>query len=259
MLDIVHLLAKGGPVMVPLAVCSLLAATVVIERFFTLRHADRGGDELITLIRRAYRAGDGKRALARCEQMGGPVASVLAAGLRAYLRNELVTPAMEEQTLADQRELNRRLVMLDTIVTLAPLLGLLGTVLGMISAFKIISVSGTSHPTGITGGVAEALIATASGLAIAIFALVGYNWCRDKLRQITEEIELRATQLENLLGVCGREFATAGEAGKHTRDRRAVQHEGKAPGSRRASRISGETGAPQVTPRRDRQEVPVAH
>jgi biopolymer transport protein ExbB len=106
---------------------------------------------------------------------------------------------MEEQTLADQRVLNRRLVVLDTIVTLAPLLGLLGTVLGMISAFRIISVHGTSHPAGITGGVAEALIATATGLAIAIFSLVGYNWCRDKVRQITEEIELRATQLENLL------------------------------------------------------------
>jgi len=106
---------------------------------------------------------------------------------------------MEEQVLADQRVLNKRLAVLDTIVTLAPLLGLLGTVLGMISSFRIISVSGTSHPAGITGGVAQALIATASGLAIAIFSLIGYNWCRDKLRQVNEEIELRGTQLEHLL------------------------------------------------------------
>jgi len=198
-LDILNTLAKGGPVMVPLAVCSMLAATVLIERFLALRTADRGGEQLIAQIRDAYRAGDGAEALAECEQVGGPVANVLAAGLRAYLRGEPVAQAMEEQTLTDQRQLNRRLAVLDTIVTLAPLLGLLGTVLGMISAFKIISVSGTSHPAGITGGVAEALIATASGLAIAIFCLIGYNWCRDKLRQITEEIELRATQLENLL------------------------------------------------------------
>lgn len=199
MLDILNMLAKGGPVMVPLAACSMLAVTVLVERFLALRNADRGGEELMAAIRQAYRAGDGAEALAECEQLGGPVASVLAAGLRAFLRGEPVAPAMEEQTLADQRVLNRRLVVLDTIVTLAPLLGLLGTVLGMISAFKIISVSGTSHPAGITGGVAEALIATATGLAIAIFCLVGYNWCRDKVRQITEEIELRATQLENLL------------------------------------------------------------
>ena len=198
-LDILNMLAKGGPVMVPLAVCSMLAATVLIERFLALRHADRGGEGLIRGIRRAYRAGDGAEALVECERIGGPVANVLAAGLRALLRDEPVVEAMEEQTLIDQRVLNRRLSVLDTIVTLAPLLGLLGTVLGMISAFKIISVSGTSHPAGITGGVAEALIATASGLAIAIPCLVGYNWCRDKVRQTTDEIELRATQFENLL------------------------------------------------------------
>jgi biopolymer transport protein ExbB len=198
-LDVLNTLAKGGPVMVPLAACSMLAVTVLVERFLALRKADRGGEELIAKIRRAYRAGDGAEALAECERVGGPVANVLAAGLRAFLRGERVTSAMEEQTLSDQRMLNKRLVVLDTVVTLAPLLGLLGTVLGMISAFRIISLHGTSHPAGITGGVAEALIATATGLAIAIFCLVGYNWCRDKLRQITEEIELRATQLENVL------------------------------------------------------------
>ena len=199
MLDILNTLAKGGPVMVPLAVCSVLAATVIIERYLALRNADRGGEELIAAIRRVYRRGDGAEALARCEEIGGPVAEVLAAGLRAHLMGQGVEEAMEEQALSDQRRLHRRLIVLDTVVTLAPLLGLLGTVLGMISAFRIISVSGTSHPAGITGGVAEALIATATGLAIAIFSLVGYNWCRDKVRQVTEEMELRATQLENLL------------------------------------------------------------
>lgn len=192
-------LSKGGPVMVPLAICSMLAATVIVERYLVLRNADRGGSDLIGAIRRALRSGDGEEALARCEETGGPVANVLAAGLRAYLMGGPITEAMEEQVLADQRALNRRLTVLDTVVTLAPLLGLLGTVLGMITSFQIIAVNGTSHPTGITGGVAEALIATASGLAIAIFSLIGYNWCRDKLRQVTEEIEFRATQLEHLL------------------------------------------------------------
>jgi biopolymer transport protein ExbB len=198
-LEILNTLAKGGPVMVPLAACSLLGATVLIERYLALRRADRGGTELMNVIREAYDGGDGAEALVRCQQMRGPVANVLGAGLRAHLLGRPVAEAMEEQTLADQRMLNRRLIVLDTIVTLAPLLGLLGTVLGMISAFKIISVSGTSHPAGITGGVAEALIATATGLAIAIFCLIGYNWCRDKVRQVLEEIELRATQLENLV------------------------------------------------------------
>ncbi len=200
MTEVLRVFSQGGVVMAPLAACSLLSLTVIIERYLALRQAARGGNELVTAIRQAVRAGDGAEALAQCEQLGGPVANVLAAGLRASLRGTPVTQAMEEQALAEQPGLNRRLVVLDTIITLAPLLGLLGTVLGMISSFRIISVSGTSHPAGITGGVAEALIATATGLAIAIFSLVGYNWCRDKLRQVSEEIELRATQLENLLG-----------------------------------------------------------
>ena len=199
MLHILTTLAQGGPVMIPLAVCSVLAATVIIERYFALRQADHGGGRLMGIIRDAYRSGDGAEALVQCEQVGTPVANVLAAGLRGHLIERSVADMMEEQALVEQRGLNRWLIVLDTIVTLAPLLGLLGTVLGMIRAFGIISISGTSHPAGITGGVAEALIATATGLAIAIFCLIGYNWCRDKVRQVLEEIELRATQLENLL------------------------------------------------------------
>ena len=199
MLHILTTLAQGGPVMIPLAVCSVLAATVIIERYFALRQADHGGGRLMGIIRDAYRSGDGAEALVQCEQVGTPVANVLAAGLRGHLTGKPVADMMEEQALVEQRGLSRWLIVLDTIVTLAPLLGLLGTVLGMIRAFGIISISGTSHPAGITGGVAEALIATATGLAIAIFCLIGYNWCRDKVRQVLEEIELRATQLENLL------------------------------------------------------------
>jgi len=200
-LGVLRVLSQGGLVMVPLAVCSILALTVIIERYATLRGADRGGAELIARVRLALQKGGGLEALKKCERAHGPVANVLAAGLRAYLLGSPVRQAMEEQALAEQPGLNRRLAVLDTTVTLTPLLGLLGTVLGMISAFRIISVSGTSHPAGITGGVAEALVATATGLGIAIFSLVGYNWCRDKLRRITEEIELRATQLENLVSV----------------------------------------------------------
>jgi len=200
-LGVLRVLSQGGLVMVPLAVCSILALTVIIERYATLRGADCGGAELIARVRLALQKGGGLEALKKCERAHGAVAIVLAAGLRAYLLGSPVRQAMEEQALAEQPGLNRRLAVLDTTVTLAPLLGLLGTVLGMISAFRIISVSGTSHPAGITGGVAEALVATATGLGIAIFSLVGYNWCRDKLRRITEEIELRATQLENLVSV----------------------------------------------------------
>ncbi len=202
-LEVLRVIWQGGLVMAPLGVCSLLSATVIVERYLALRRADREGAELIAAIRRAAPVGTLVEALGQCDRTGGSVARVLAAGLRSHLLGGPVAQAMEEQTMAEMPCLNRRLVILDTIITLAPLLGLLGTVLGMISSFHIISVNGTSHPAGITGGVSQALIATATGLAIAIFSLIGYNWCREKLRQITDEIELRATQLENLLAAVG--------------------------------------------------------
>ena len=90
MLEVLRTLAKGGPVMVPLAVCSVLAVTVIIERYFALRHADRGGAELMLSIRRAYRRGDGAESLVECEQTGGPVANVLAAGLRAQVADNMI-------------------------------------------------------------------------------------------------------------------------------------------------------------------------
>jgi biopolymer transport protein ExbB/TolQ len=106
---------------------------------------------------------------------------------------------MEERALDALPRINQRLVVLDTVVTLAPLLGLLGTVTGMIRSFHIVAQVGMSHPTGITAGVAEALIATATGLVIAIYSLVAYNYFLDHVKHVVGEIEVRATQLANLL------------------------------------------------------------
>ena len=106
--------------------------------------------------------------------------------------------AMEAASQAELHRLKRYLPLLDTVITLAPLLGLLGTITGMISAFGIVSSSGLGQPHAITGGVAEALIATATGLAIAILALVPYNYFRAKVEAITQLMEERATRLELL-------------------------------------------------------------
>lgn len=100
--------------------------------------------------------------------------------------------------------LGHRLGNLDTIITIAPLLGLLGTVTGMISAFNVIATrEGISTPTAITGGVAEALIATATGLFIAIFTLVFYNNLQERVKGIVSEIETCGTGLVNVLSEIG--------------------------------------------------------
>jgi biopolymer transport protein ExbB len=122
---------------------------------------------------------------------------VMASGLAH--RND-ATKALE---VAAQREvpvLKQRLTILDTIITLAPLLGLLGTVTGMIGSFGIMSQVGIGQPHAVTGGVAEALIATATGLLIAILTLVPYNYFSNRAERELEEIEYYASRLELALG-----------------------------------------------------------
>ena len=108
---------------------------------------------------------------------------------------------MEELALREAPELNRRLSVLDTIITMAPLLGLLGTITGMIGAFQNVFAAGNSGaaPTAITGGIAEALICTATGLVIAIFTLPFFNYLSERVRVIIADMETRATQLLNIL------------------------------------------------------------
>jgi biopolymer transport protein ExbB len=201
------LLLKGGPVMVPLLVCSVLAVAVMIERWRALAAAETGVEGLMDGVRERLLDGRVEEALRLCEGARGPVAAVLAGGLRMF-RQSLhrddaaahVERAMEELALREVPRLQRRLGVLDTIITVAPLLGLLGTVTGMMGSFHVLaSREGLSQPTAITGGVAEALIATATGLGIAIVTLVAYNVLCEKVKAITSEIEVRATQLLNIL------------------------------------------------------------
>lgn len=202
MIELIRTLAKGGVVMVPLLLCSLAALTVIIERYLALRRASADGGRLMTAIRGHCCAGDIQPAIDICDATPGPIAAVLGAGLRGHNQNGGAQRAIEEQALLEIPRLSRRLVVLDTVVTVAPLLGLLGTVIGMISSFHIVALAGASHPTGITAGVAEALIATATGLVIAIFTLVGYNYFQDRIKGMVAEMEIRATQLVNFLAEC---------------------------------------------------------
>jgi len=130
-----------------------------------------------------------------------PVARVLAAGLAH--RNPSLSKALEVAAQAEIPVLKKRLVILDTIITLAPLLGLLGTITGMISSFGIMSEAGLGQPHAVTGGVAEALIATATGLLIAILTLIPYNYFSNRAERELEEIEYYASRLELILASQG--------------------------------------------------------
>jgi biopolymer transport protein ExbB len=188
------LLVKGGMMMVPLLASSILALAVVIERwwFWQRFRTQENGERILALVA----AGLLTQAMQMARASHHPVAKVLYAGLEH--RSSAPTMAMEAASQAELHRLKRYLPLLDTVITLAPLLGLLGTITGMISAFGIVSASGLGQPHAITGGVAEALIATATGLAIAILTLVPYNYFRAKVEAITQLMEERATRLELL-------------------------------------------------------------
>jgi biopolymer transport protein ExbB len=192
-------LAKGGFVMIPLALCSVLALAVVIERAW--RWLSLGGTADAGRVIAAAARGEWEAAARTGEGSGSPVARVLAAGLR---HRSAPTLAMEAAAQDEVASLRRYLALLDTVITLAPLLGLLGTVTGMIGAFGIMAQAGLNQPTAITGGVGEALVATASGLAVAIAALVPYNFFQRRADAMAESIERYGTRLELVLAEASR-------------------------------------------------------
>lgn len=196
-LDLLH---RGGWVMIPLIALSIASVTVMVERALFIREARAQSDRLVESLRPDLLEGRFDDALQKMGDQRGPVAETMRAGIRAHaLPLSDIERAMEEVALRQAPLLSHGLGTLDTIITMAPLLGLLGTITGMIQAFNVVSTAGSSAPTAITGGVAEALIATATGLSIAIATLPVYNFLSEKVREIIGEMELRATQLLNIL------------------------------------------------------------
>lgn len=191
----------GGPVMWPLLFCAVVSVTVMIERAWVITRAAADNEVLSEQVREHLTAGNVNAALAACDEHPGPVSGLLASGIRnRNMDSDTIERTMEELALRETPLLYRRLGWLDTIITIAPLLGLLGTVTGMIKTFSVIaSVQGVNNTSHVTGGVGEALLATATGLAIAIVTLVGYNFLTEKVKEIIAEMEIRATQLMNIL------------------------------------------------------------
>jgi biopolymer transport protein ExbB len=193
--------------MIPLMICSVVSVAVLIERYFKISKAQTDVTDAVRRAEDAVYDGLPDRALVILESVDTPVARVIVAGIRnRHLGERGSERAMEEQGTREVANLTHRLGSLDTIITIAPLLGLLGTVTGMISAFHVIAAkSGISTPTAITGGVAEALIATATGLAIAIITLIGHNHLQDRIKSIVSDIEARGNAMVNVILEAGEE------------------------------------------------------
>ncbi len=191
---------KGGPVMVPLAGLSILALAIVIERLLVLRQKKFLDPADVAVVSQLLAARDFPRALAYCRQHEGPFATLVATLIdnRSAPYDEL-RELLEDTGRHQLRQLQRGLPGLATVVSAAPLLGLLGTVLGMIQVFEAVSMSGTARGEALAGGIAQALITTAAGLIIAIPALFLHSYLEVRAEELVHAIEARTIELLHLV------------------------------------------------------------
>ena len=183
-----ELFDKGGPVMYLLLACSVAVAAIGIERFRFYRHAAGNAETFLTALNERLRTQQAGEVLSFCRAENSCVGLVASAGVKASVAGENVELALNIAYGEEAMRLRARLNYLSMIVTLAPLLGLLGTISGMIDSFNLFNLQ-VGQPLAITGGIGEALIATATGLCVAIFALIVHTYFAQKLDEILTTLD----------------------------------------------------------------------
>ena len=194
---ITQLMERGGPVMWPIALCSLITVVVTLRKAlqwtFMMLHAQVGAKMWSDALK-TFAQGDKEATLTALKQCHSPYAPLLS---QALTHPDLpFAEALETVARAYVRKLASGLGILDTIVTLAPMLGILGTVTGIITSFDLMGSMGTDDPTGIASGIAEALITTAAGLIVSIVALIPLNTGRIWHKALTTHVENAMTAIE---------------------------------------------------------------
>ncbi len=193
---------QGGLVMWLLLIGSVIALAFIIERFFALWRAKINVNEFLQKIRKALIVNRSAReAVKVCEQYRGPVASIMKVGLLKHGRpKEDVEKAIENAAAFEMGRLERGLVVLATIANVAPLLGFLGTVTGMIKSFDALAAAGLSNPGLVANGIKEALTTTAGGLFVAIPVQIAYNFFMSRINKFVRDIETAANMLLETFG-----------------------------------------------------------
>jgi len=192
---------KGGWVMIPIALCSIIAVVIVIERFMMLSRSKTNTRHLMMKLKSLILKGSKEEAITLCDETPGPAARVLREGLiRSHRDKEEIKDTIESAGKQEIYQLERYLGILATVAGVAPLIGFLGTVTGMIRAFmQIERLSGNVNASVLAGGIWEALITTAAGLIVGIFAFLFYNYLVTNVRRFVNEIESSSNELLDLL------------------------------------------------------------
>ncbi len=185
-----ELFVQGGLMMYPLTLCSILTVAITLERAFSLRRHRIIRGEIVSVIENINGPEDIGLAVSVCNQYEGPFAQVVRAGLNnRHLTPDEIRESIVDQGRQEMGKLQKGIVVLETVASVSPLLGLLGTVLGMIKVFREISEVGIGQGNLLAGGIAEAILTTGAGLFIAIPSLVFFNFFSSKAESLVLEIE----------------------------------------------------------------------
>jgi biopolymer transport protein ExbB len=194
----------GGPVMWPILLCSIFALAILIEKFWYLRRIGIDTQHVLVKIMDKMKHHDTKEALQICDATKSPIANILKAGILKYDRpRPQIIEAIQDASLYEIPRIERNLNALGTIAHISPLLGLLGTVTGMVRCFQTIQAKASSfHPVSpgdLAGGIWEALLTTVAGLIVAIPTFVAYNYLVSRINHFILEMEKASTELVNFL------------------------------------------------------------
>lgn len=189
------LFIRGGPVMYPLLACSIIVMTVIIERiFFWIGMDNNRNKALVDEVLDLCRTGNWETIRVKTKGSKDYIIRILVSGI--LHRDFSMAKAMESAAAEEIKRMQKYMAVIDTMITVAPLLGIFGTVIGIILSFEMLGVSGIEHPQAVTTGIAQALITTAAGLGIAILSVFPFNYFNSRIEKAALDIERYATSLE---------------------------------------------------------------
>ncbi len=193
-----EIIKAGGWLMAPLILCSIVAVAIVAERLWTLQTQRVAPEHLAAQVWNWLKNGELDDERLQALRANSPLGRILAAGLaQRHAARETMNEAIEDSGRHVVHELDRYLITLGTIATISPLLGLLGTVLGIMRVFAAISASGLGNPAALAGGISEALTTTVAGLAVAVPAYIMHRYLRGKVDDLVVRMERETLRLVN--------------------------------------------------------------
>lgn len=202
----------GGWVMVPLVLCSVIATAIIIERMVTLQRKRVLPSGMAEKVWYWVERGELDDRHIRALRESSPLGRILASGLANRDRaRDVMKESIEDTGRHVVHDLNRFLNSLGTIAAITPLLGLLGTVVGMVKVFAAITTHGVGNPATLADGISQALITTAAGLSIAIPSLIGYRYLRGRVEALVVQMEQEATKLVDAIHSSERHAAASSE------------------------------------------------